>query len=150
MATPKAITVRWLKRRYACADQIKQFRLVFGNQAELTRTNALLAASAGLDMDWLASRLLSVTAQRTYAEAVATAQHTYAEAVATARRTYAEAVATAQHTYAEAVATARRTYAEAVATARRTYDEAVVTARRTYAEAAAEALCDQLGFPEEE
>lgn len=95
MRLPKKITVRWLRSQGACEDQVKLFRHTFGDSAELSRAAASKAVVAGLDLDWLANRLLPATAWRPYREARATAWRAYEGATATAWRAYEEAKATA-------------------------------------------------------
>jgi hypothetical protein len=143
---PVSITLRWLKAEEACRSQVDLFRDTFGESADVSRAAATEAARAGLDVDWLAARLLDDPARRAYEEARATARRAYEEARAPARRAYEEARAPARRAYEEAMATARRAYDEAMAPARRAYDEATATTRRAYEEARATALCNLLGL----
>jgi len=50
----KAVTVRYLRARGACADQVDLFIKTFGKKAELTRGNLVKAALVDLDLQWLA------------------------------------------------------------------------------------------------
>ncbi len=131
----RAVSREWLEGEGACEDQIELFAATFGASAELTRENAIKAARAGLDIDWLADRLLAPPAWRAYEEATAPALRACHEAKATARRAYEEATAPALRACHEATASARRTCHEARATALRAYQEAMATA-----------LCDALNL----
>jgi len=148
MRRPRAITVRWLKRHDACEDQFEKFRQTFGDRAELTRGNALLAASAGLDLDWLASRLLSVASLLVYEEAVDPAWQAFRDAKYAAWRAYEEARHRACRWDDQANAS-REAYVKDETAAWRVYQEATAAARRAFNEVAAIALCDQLGLPKE-
>ena len=83
-ARPMEITAEWLEAADACEEQVELFRATFGERAELTRSDALRAARAGLDLEWLTGRILPAPARRAYKEAMATALRAYKEAMATA------------------------------------------------------------------
>jgi hypothetical protein len=143
----RVITREWLEEHEACDDHVEKFAATFGDEAELTRANAIKAARAGLDIDWLAGKLLDATALRAYEEAKVPAWRAYQEAKAPAWRAYQEARAPAWRAYQEATAPALRAYEEARAPAWRAYQEAETTALRAYEEAKATALCDALHLP---
>ena len=77
------ITVAFLRKHGACADQVALFAETFPDGAEATAESLLLAARAGLAIDWLA-RFVPAPARRAYDEARATAWRAYDEARATA------------------------------------------------------------------
>lgn len=54
------VTVKWLKRRKACSDQVDLFAATFGEDAavSLTRESLRTAIRAGLNTEWLTARLL--------------------------------------------------------------------------------------------
>ena len=88
------ITVAFLRKHGACADQVSLFAKTFPDDAETTAENLLLAARAGLAIDWLA-HFVPAPARRAYKEATAPARAAYEEAIAPAWRAYDEARATA-------------------------------------------------------
>jgi hypothetical protein len=53
------ITYDWLRRHGACEEQRDLAALHFGHSAPLTRQTLTEAAALGLDVDWLASHLLT-------------------------------------------------------------------------------------------
>ncbi len=154
----REITVEWLEEHEACEDHAEKFVATFGDRAELTRANVVRAVRAGLDIDWLAPRLLDapalrayeevrVTAWRAYKKATAPAWRAYKEAMAPALRAYEQVAAPARRAYKEATAPALRAYEEAKAAALRAYEEASSAALRAYKEATVPALCDALHLP---
>ncbi len=76
----REITCEWLEEHEACEDHVEKFAATFGDRAELTRANAVRAVRAGLDIDWLATRLLDAPARRAYEEATTLAWRAYEEA----------------------------------------------------------------------
>ena len=62
----KTITYDWIRRHGACEDERNLAALHFGRSAPLTRATLLEAAALDLDMDWLASRLLTPSQFATY------------------------------------------------------------------------------------
>jgi len=52
------ITTAWLRRRRACSYQVALFEDEFGDEAEITEANLARAAELGLDLSWLALRVL--------------------------------------------------------------------------------------------
>ena len=127
---PRVITIDWLVAHEAC--EVETFRATFGASAELTRANALKAAQAGLDLDWLAEHLMDGTVWRAYQAKKNTTWRAHVKAMFTARRAYEKSTATAWRDE------------EATATAWRAYEEATATAWRAYEEIKATALCDAL------
>lgn len=55
---PITITADWLLHRKACEDQITKFAAEWPEGAELTEANLLRAGELGLDIKWLALRVL--------------------------------------------------------------------------------------------
>ena len=78
----KEVTVEWLKSQEACSDQVALFEAAFGQSAKITKRNLLKAASAGLNIEWLAQRCLKGKSWRAYGEARAAASRAYDEATA--------------------------------------------------------------------
>lgn len=78
------ITVEYLKELEACEAQVKLFDETFPGGAELTLENLQRAASAELDIAWLARRVLSAPAREAYEQARDTARAAYDLAVALA------------------------------------------------------------------
>jgi hypothetical protein len=55
----KTITVKWLKQRRACEEEIRRFQKLFDDSCEITPENILLAGNKGCNMAWVATRTLS-------------------------------------------------------------------------------------------
>jgi hypothetical protein len=53
------ITIEYLREHNACSWDCVTFLKTFGDSAELTQANCIKAASAGLDLEWLAYNLFS-------------------------------------------------------------------------------------------
>jgi hypothetical protein len=100
------ITIEWLESAGACDGQIERFRGTFGEGVEISRDAARIAASAGLDLDWIARELLEATAWAAYEQATATAWAAYKQATATAWAACSQATATAWAACEQATATA--------------------------------------------
>lgn len=49
----KRITAEWLREKEACEDQVEKFEQLWPNGADLTLSNLLIAAEAGLDTYFL-------------------------------------------------------------------------------------------------
>ena len=116
-ARRKAITVRWLKARGACKDQLELFGRVFGQSAELTRTNAIRAAEAGLDLDWLAGQLLDAPLRAEYKRVTAAARAEYERVTAAAWAEYERVTAAAWAEYKRVTAAALAEYKRVTAAA---------------------------------
>ena len=67
------ITIKWLKEKNACSDQVELFKKTFGEKATLNLPNLKKAATSGLNIDWFAEHFLSAPALKAYDEARATA-----------------------------------------------------------------------------
>ena len=78
------ITADWLRQQGACADQVAIFAQHWPKGATITLRGLHKAARVGLDLDWLAERILNPTAWATYDAARAPAWATYNAARATA------------------------------------------------------------------
>lgn len=59
MAYPRFITADWLRRHGCCDDGLLEFSALFGDRAELTAANLYLAAERGMELCWLAEKLLT-------------------------------------------------------------------------------------------
>ena len=121
------ITLKQLRLKDACSEQVELFKATFGEKVEVTMDNAVQYADK-FDWQWAAEHLLPAPAEKAYWEATAPAREAYWEATAPARKAYQEAKATALKAYREAVATAGKAYWKATATAGKAYQEAVATA----------------------
>ena len=104
------ITKDYLWGREACPDQFNLFAETFPDGAEITRDNLLTAARAGLNVGWLARRVLKATAWAAYDGAAVSAQTTFDEAMVTAWAAYGEATATARAAYDKATEAAQTTF----------------------------------------
>jgi hypothetical protein len=115
----RTITVRWLRERDACKDQVAIVKKEWGTgEIPLSRENLLRAAALGLDLGWLAATLdLSAEAWRVYDEAIAEPKRVYNEAIAEPWRVNKEAIAAPKRVYKEAIAAPRSIYKEAIAEA---------------------------------
>ncbi len=131
----REITREWLEEHAACEDHVEIFSATFGDRAGLTRANAMRAAKAGLDIDWLAKILLD---SRTW--------WAYMLAIGPTWRAYMRADSRAWRAYQEARAPTWRGRDEAEAEAWRAYKRAIAPTWRAYEEAAAGALCDALNL----
>ena len=110
------ITVKLLKSKGACAEQVDKFAALFPDGVEPTKALCFAHAQT-FDWRWAAENLLPAPAREAYDKARAPAERAYNEARATAEKAYNEAVATAWKARNEALAPAERAYNEAVATA---------------------------------
>ena len=63
---PLVLTATWLDQQGACEEQVNLAILHFGRRATVTRVMLLECADLGLDLDWLAKRLLSGLALAQY------------------------------------------------------------------------------------
>ena len=123
MSRPIVVTAASLIALGACGDQVAAFRATFGEsvtvprRASARRALASRVAEARLDCGWYARRVLSLTAQRAWTEAMAPALRAWTEAMATALRAFQEAEAPALRAWTEATATAQRAWTEATAPA---------------------------------
>ena len=64
------ITVEFLRTKKACPEQLKVFKKMFGDGAELTLPNLKRAVDADLRINWLASQIMDRQKQIIYAAAV--------------------------------------------------------------------------------
>jgi hypothetical protein len=65
----RLVTVRLLKSLGACSDQVAMFAEVFPQGVKVTVENIMIAQSAGLDLDWMSSHVLTTSWCRRYREA---------------------------------------------------------------------------------
>ena len=79
------ITVKLLKAKGACAEQVAIFKTLFPNGVEPTE-ELCLAHAQTFGWDWAAANLLPALASKAYDEADAHAPKAYDEAVAPARK----------------------------------------------------------------
>ena len=77
------ITVKLLKAKGACAEQVAIFKTLFPNGVEPTEALCLAHAQT-FGWHWAAANLLPAPARKAYNEAFATAEKAYNEAVAIA------------------------------------------------------------------
>ena len=113
----KIIKLSTLIEKQACQEQVDLFRQLFGEQVELTAELAVKYANR-FNVSWCVDKLLTASAQKAYAEAVAPALKAYKEATAPTLKVYNEAKAIALKAYSEVnKATALKAYSEAAATA---------------------------------
>ena len=102
---PIILTADWLDQQGACPDQADLAICYFGKQARVTRTMLHECAALGLDVEWLAGRLLPYEspAWAAYQQATATAWGAaYQQAIAPAWAAYQQATATAWAAYQQA------------------------------------------------
>ena len=99
------ITLMHLKKAGACANQVAQFKELFGAGVVVTRDLCLQHADV-FDWGWGARELLPAPASAEYDRAVASACAEYDRAVASARAEYQRAKASACAEYDRAVASA--------------------------------------------
>ena len=88
------ITLKQLRLKGACSEQVELFKATFGESSEVTMDNAVKYADK-FDWTWAAEHLLPAPAWKAYQEAMATADKAYEEATAPAGKAYREAKATA-------------------------------------------------------
>ena len=88
------ITLKQLRLKDACSEQVELFKATFGEAVEVTMDNAVKYADK-FNWTWAAEHLLPATAGKAYWEAVATVWTAYREAKAPAEQAYREAKATA-------------------------------------------------------
>lgn len=129
------ITVKWLKKNYACKDDIKVFCRVWGRKAPLTLENLKRAVELQLDIRWLARCLL-----RSDNEAL----KVFDEAADEARRFYDGAIAEAYRVHQIDKARWWEINKEATHKADRVRRESIAAARWTYKEVRGEALWEAL------
>ena len=139
----KRITVKQLIAAGAKEDckHLALFADEWPSGMSVTLDNCKHALDLGLDAEWVAVHLLSLTARKSYNEARATAGKAYDDARATAGKSYNEATAPALKAYNEARAPAWKAYEEAIAPAWKSYNEATDAAWKAYNEAIATAFC---------
>jgi len=89
------ITIAQLKKLEACSDQVALFEKIFGASAKVTLENCLIAAEAGLDIDWASQRLLTSRQRAAYLAAEASAWAAYKAATGPAWADYETARAQA-------------------------------------------------------
>jgi len=89
------VTVAMLERLGACLSQVELFKATFGESAELTQENGARAADAGLDINWLARRVLTGERLAEHQRAEATALAEYQRVTAPAWAEYRRVEATA-------------------------------------------------------
>ena len=75
------VTLQWLKKHGACTDQVELFAKTFGDSSvAITPESIERASNVGLDINWVATRILTPPALKAYEEAKATAWKAYEEA----------------------------------------------------------------------
>ena len=94
------ITIRLLKSKGACSEQLEKFKELFPKGVVLTEALCIKHANE-FDWDWSAENLLTPTARKLYNETCAPARKLYDETCATARKLYVETRATARKLYDE-------------------------------------------------
>jgi len=114
---PIVLTAEWLDQQDACEDQAALAILYFGERATMTRTMLHECAALGLDLDWLAERILTPKQRAAYQQATATAWAAYQQATAPALAAHEQATNTARATFQQATAAAWATYQQATAPA---------------------------------
>jgi len=111
------ITLSLLKSKRACDDQVRLFRIHFGEgPAPLDDDTALRMASV-FDFDWAAQKLLSPEGLKAYVEDTALLWKTYDDANAPLWKAYVEDTALLWKTYYDAKAPMWKAYKEAKALA---------------------------------
>ena len=133
----KRITVKQLIAAGAKEDckHLALFADEWPSGMSVTLDNCKRALDLGLDAEWVAVHLLSLTARKAYDDARTTAGKAYDDARATAGKSYNEATAPALKSYNEAIAPAGKSYNEARAPAWKAYEEAIAPAWKSYNEA---------------
>ena len=126
------ITVKQLKKLGACRDQVALFKETFGASAKVTLENCLIAAEAGLDIDWASRRLLTSRQRAAYLAATAPARAVYLATRAPARAAYLAATAPARAACLAATAPARAAHKAAKASAWAAYLAATAQAWADY------------------
>ena len=84
---PLTITPEWLKEHDACEDQVTLFEEIWPDGAAITQEALATAASAGLNLEWLAERLFS---DSTYADYEVQRALLYADYLANRAPAYAD------------------------------------------------------------
>ena len=134
------ITVKMLKDKKACHDQIELFQETFGDAVEVTKENCIRAALAGLSILWAARNLINEQQTAAYKEARAPLLAAYEEAKAPLWAAYREAKAPLWAAYEEAEALLWAAYEEAEAPLLAAYEEAEAPLLAAYEEAKAPLL----------
>ena len=99
------ITADMLRLREACADQVVEFKRLFGDQVAVTEALCIEHAQV-FYWAWAARNLLPAEARQAYGEAITPAWKAYDEATAAARTAYGEAITLARTACNEATAAA--------------------------------------------
>ena len=76
------VTVAQLTKLNACRDQVDLFIKTFGQEVEVTEASCLIAARAGIDIDWAAQKLLTPKQRQAYKDAKAPLWQAYEDAKA--------------------------------------------------------------------
>ena len=74
------VTVAQLTKLNACRDQVDLFIKTFGQEVEVTEASCLIAARAGIDIDWAAQKLLTPKQRQAYKDAKAPLWQAYEDA----------------------------------------------------------------------
>jgi hypothetical protein len=153
--------VRWK----ACKSQLRQARATFGDSVTLTRAVLLRAAHAGLDVHWLAPRLLlrellldfpldraPALVQADFDRAMASALAAFDRTTTSARADFDRAMASARAAFYREVDLAkpppRADFDRAVDLAMAEFNRAIASARADLSVVAATVLADQLHLPD--
>ena len=128
----KQVTVEMLERLDACRDQVKLFRATFGEAAELTEGNGMKAAATGLDIYWLAFRVLTGERLAEYKRVRAAASAEYQRVTAPAWAEYQRVTAAASAEYQRVTAPAWAEYQRVTAAASAEYQRVRAAASAEY------------------
>jgi hypothetical protein len=131
------LNVKTLIEAKACAPQVKLFKELFPDGAEVSEETAISVANK-FDWDWAASNLLSASGREVYEEAEAPILKAYEEAEAPLLKAYKEAIAPLWEDYKEAIAPLLKAYEEAEAPLLKAYEEAEAPLLKAYREAKAQ------------
>ena len=89
------ITVKQLKDKKACLEQVAIFQKEWPKGAEITLEALQRAVELGLDIEWFALTFLPAPAREAYEKAIASALEAYKKAIAPAWEAYEKARAPA-------------------------------------------------------
>ena len=109
------ITTRLLQQHKACDDQLALFEATFGpgpakTGVEVTPETCRRAAEAGLDFDWAAESLLTLTQRAEYERVVAPAEAEYGRARGVALAEFNRVKGVAMADFERVIAPARAEY----------------------------------------
>ena len=118
------VTVDQLTKLNACRVPVDLFIKTFGQEVEVTEANCLIAARAGIDIDWAAQKLLTPKQKQAYKDAEAPLWQAYEDAEAPLLQAYKDAEAQLWQAYKDARAPLLQAYKDAEAPLLQAYEDA--------------------------